>query len=236
MTSSKKSLIFRIKNKYRKIKAKRDSEKGFNHKEGWSKEKVQDYWKNEANKDENNPKTYIDAQNNRAEYFFELIKNKLNLKINEPILELGTNAGKVLNHLFSQGFQNITGIEINSNAINIMKKEYPNAHNNSNIINASLEDSLPQFKDNSFSLVFSIYVLFTIHPENNFIFEHIARISKKFIITIEAEDMVTKRCYPRNMKKIFEKLGFKEIFFEMTEGKIDNYPNLHCRIFKKISS
>lgn len=222
----------RIKNKIKNIKAKRNVSKGRGHNEGCDRLTIQEYWREKSNNTANDPETYIRAENNRAEYLYNLIKN-LDLKSTDPILEIGMSSGKVLSHIYVRDYHNLTGIEINPKAIDFMKKEFPKVWKSSTIINASLEDSLPNLADNEFSLVYSMIVLAMVHPESNFILDHIARISKKYIITIEAENTVTKRHYPRDYKKIFEKRGFKQIFFEMTESKIKNYPNYHCRIFEK---
>ncbi len=222
----------RIKNKFKKIKARKKVAEGKIHHKGWKKDQLQEYWRKQSKNDENDPEGYIHAENNRAEYLLDLIK-KLELEPEESILELGMSSGKVFSHIYNNGYHNLTGIEINSEAIEIMKKAFPKVAKNTELIKLSLEDALPSIPDGKFSLVYSMAVLESVHPESNFIFEHIARISKKYIITIETEFSVSPRHYPRDYKKIFKNLGFNQRFFEMTEGKIKNYPNHHCRVFEK---
>jgi len=44
---------------------------------------------------------------------------------NGKILEIGCNVGRNLNHLYENGFKQLTGIEISENAINALKRMYP---------------------------------------------------------------------------------------------------------------
>lgn len=232
----KSGIILRIKNKLRLIKAKGKISKGITPESGWTISETQEYWKVKANQeeDDNRPENYANSPSNeiRAKFFLNKLKN-LQIKKEEPILELGTNAGYVMSFLYNNGYRNITGIEINSNALKTMKEKFPDGYNNCNLINDSLEVALPKLTDNSFSLVYSMGVLMHIHPKSNFIFDHIARVSNKYIITIEGEMMLSSRHFPRNYKDIFEKRGFKQTSFEMTENKIPDYANLHYRIFSK---
>ena len=234
---TEKGLATRIKNKIKLIKARKDVQKGKSHDIGWDLQTAHSYWSRQVNVDEDNkPSSYADFPVNkiRAEYIYGII-SRLQLTQEEPILELGTNAGFVLSYIYEKGHHHLTGIEINPEAVNLFKKTFPTVYAGTNIINKSLENVLPNMKDNAFSLVYSMGVLMHIHPSSNFILKHIARISSKYIITMEGETMVTPRHYPREYKKIFEELGFKEIFFEMTARKIPGYANLHCRVFQKIS-
>ena len=57
---------------------------------------------------------------------FEL--QKLNMKKNVKILEIGCNAGKNLEFLRRNGYTNLTGIDINKHAFDYMKKVYPSLH------------------------------------------------------------------------------------------------------------
>lgn len=232
-----KGIVTRFKNKIKFIRARKDVEKGKNHVEGWDLKTAHSYWSKQANVDEdNNPSSYANFSGNkiRADYIYQLISG-LKLNRDEPILELGTNSGFVLSYIYEKGYTALSGIEINSEAVNLFKNAFPKAFAESKIINNNLENVLPNMQDNTFSLVYSMGVLMHVHPSSNFIFKHIARISSKYIITMEGETMVTPRHYPRDYKKIFEGLGFKEIFFEMTAEKIPGYANLHCRVFQKIS-
>src|SRR5437899_7519945 len=114
-----------------------------------------------------------------------------NISNSSPVLELLCGSGKGMSYFYDNGYRNLTGIEINPVAINIMKKTFPEVYRGSTIINGTLEDALVKMKEQSFSLTYSVYVLSTVHPKSNFIFEHIARITKNYIITLEAENTLS---------------------------------------------
>ncbi len=233
-----KTLASRLLNKIKLIKARNKVAKGESHDIGWSLSTVHDYWQEKANYDDNSPSKYADynvTTQRRAEYLYQII-NQLGLCGDDAILELGTNVGVVFSYLYDKGYHNLTGIEINPSAVALMKTTFPTMYANSKIITGTFEETLPVCSDNTYSVVYSIAVLMHVHPSSNFIFQHIARIAKNYIVTIEGENVISPKHFPRNYKDIFEKLGFKQVFFEMTEGKIPNYPNLHCRVFAKVPS
>ncbi|MDP2943351.1 MAG: class I SAM-dependent methyltransferase, partial [Candidatus Omnitrophota bacterium] len=129
----------------------------------------------------------------------------------QKVLEIGCNVGRNLNELFLSGFYDLSGVEISKNAVEMMRKAYPDMAGKIKIYNGAVESFIEDFKDNSFDLVFTMAVLEHIPTESEFIFSHMARIAKKNLITIEDERGLSWRHFPRNYKKIFEKLGLKQI-------------------------
>ena len=70
-------------------------------------------------------------------------------------------------------------------------------------------------------------VLMHVHNDSDWVFEHIARISKKKLIIIEHEKIKSKKVFLRNYKNIFEKFGLREIkSFYLKDKYI-------CRIFTR---
>src|SRR6185436_262364 len=59
----------------------------------------------------------------RSEFFFSFFKKYA--KPQDRVLEIGSNVGRNLNHLFLQGFKNLEGIEISQQAVDAMKETYP---------------------------------------------------------------------------------------------------------------
>ena len=91
------------------------------------------------------------------------------------------------------------------------------------IHNQAIEDVIKGFKDDAFDVVFTMAILQHIHPKSEWIFSEIVRITKSFLIIREAEGYISWRHFPRNYKKIFERLGMKQIEAYNSE-----------RIFKKV--
>jgi len=127
------------------------------------------------------------------------------------ILEPGCNVGRNLNYLFKCGFTNLEGIELSKDALELLKKSYPEMARHITIHDRSIEEIITSFKDNAFDIVYTMAVLQHIHPASEWVFSEIVRITNSFLITMEGEDYVSWRHFPRNYKKIFESLGMKQV-------------------------
>lgn len=123
----------------------------------------------------------------------------------ETILEVGCNVGRNLAVLRSCGYRQLTGVEINPNALSAMQTFFPVTAREARLFNGSLENVLPTLPDKSQSLVFAMAVLEHIHPDSeDLVFNEMVRVAKRFILTIEDEDSLLPRHFPRNYARIFE--------------------------------
>jgi SAM-dependent methyltransferase len=153
-----------------------------------SRNELLQYWR--CPNDENVPSFYI-SPTERSELLLQFIKKYSNHQV--KILEIGCNVGRNLNFLFSAGYKKLAGIEISREAIDLMKKTYPEMAKSIKIYNSPVEDIIKNFKDNDFDLIFTMATLEHIHPDSEFIFPEIVRITKKYLITIEDEKGVSPR-------------------------------------------
>ncbi len=95
------------------------------------------------------------------------------------ILELGCNVGSIIRILDSMGFTNVTGIDVNSKAIEIISKAHPHYK----FINCSIEDYIPYVRHD---LVYTSGVLIHQNPTDlPAITEKMERWSKKWIFGFE---------------------------------------------------
>ncbi len=192
-----------------------------------SKEEIHKYW-TVPNDGNNAPSIYSGVGNTADKASNErtanLVKIVEDLGIKEPrILEVGCNAGRNLNGLFEAGFRKITAIEISQDAIDQMKKDFPQAYSNSELHCGPAEEILPKFENNSFDVVFTMAVLQHIHSDSiNEITKEICRVSNSYLLINEAETYASWRHFPRSYRTIFSKLGAK--FIKRNRG---------TRIFKK---
>jgi len=178
---------------------------------------IHDFWKDPYQK--NSPKNYL-----KGEEKSKFLAGLIDIPKDSKILEIGCNVGRNLNYLSKAGFTNLTGVEISKKAVELAKIYYPDLK----ILNSSIEDIIKDL--NEFDLVFVMAVLEHIHPDSEWIFPEVARISK-MLITIEDERSMSHRHFPRNYKDIFEpKLKqIKEI-----NGIEELDKNFIARIFIKI--
>tara|TARA_B100000989_G_C19504362_1_gene455798 strand:+ start:720 stop:1403 length:684 start_codon:yes stop_codon:yes gene_type:complete len=202
----KNTLLNKIKDMIHDLRIRRAiyHDKNINHRN------VQDthaYWK-QPDDGHNNPKWYTEspAGKKRSEHLVQIINS---LEIENPrILEIGTNAGRNLNALYANGYKDLSGIEISSDAVEQMQTTYPDLFNSAQIFNESVEDAVKKIPDDTYDIVFTMAVLQHIHSDSiNGILDQIMLKSSKYILIHEVEDHVGWRHFPRNYKKEFKVRG-----------------------------
>ncbi len=134
------------------------------------------------------------------------------LEKDSKILEIGCNAGRSLNYLYSLGYRDLTGIEIGAEAENIMKEYFPETYKSTRYIVGHAYDEIRRLPSDRFDLVFCRAVMMNISPRWNKIFKEMSRISKGFILMMEREGSYT--AYPRDFEKMFKKVGQKQIVYK----------------------
>ena len=150
------------------------------------------------------------------------------------ILELGCSSGRHLSYLREQGFEDLTGVELNGDAFDVMAEVYPDLAASGTFYHDAIEDVVRGFDDDRFDAVYSVETLQHIHPDADWVFEELVRITDGLLITVENENegkltggsdgdvnYVTDDVplYYRDWNRVFTELGFTEI--EATVGKRD---------------
>ena len=174
-----------------------------------------------------NPSNYLHGSE-RSEYLVSLVKQYI--KSDASILELGCNVGRNLNHLWKSGYSNLSGVEINPDALKLMKRNFPDMQ----VITyeGSIEDRIKELGD--YDLVFTMAVLEHIHSDSEGVFSEIARKAKKYLITIEGEKKIESELhFPRNYKTIFEGLGLQQVYEKQLSQKEGLNTNFYARVFSR---
>lgn len=163
----------------------------------------------------------------------EIIANALDHYVTDDaaILELGCGSGRHLNHLLDQGFENLAGVDINDDSFAVMDDYYPRLAEIGTFYNESLERLLPEIDDDAFDVVYSVETLQHIHPDDEWVFDALTRVSGDLLITAENEGNSPTRgrgefdvsyvddefpLYHRNWKEIFTDLGLAQLLCEPT--------------------
>jgi len=165
------------------------------------------FWRGDPGK----PADYLAVNDGRSAKVVELMKR---CEINGPILELGCNCGRNLDALWQAGFRELSGIEINEDAVLSISEAYPEMATDSKIYNLPMEDALPALPTGSLEAVFSLAVLMHLSPRSEWVFDHIARVSSKFIITLEHEHYDGSYFFARNYAEVFKPRGFECVYEE----------------------
>ena len=183
-------------------------------------------WKDQSSEDNFGPMQYIDIDPNRmAEYFSDIQRI---LKPDAKILEVGAMAGRNLEYFRRNGFSNFTAIEINLNAEDVFKDNFPKTYATTNFLEGDGPKVIKSLKDKEMELVMTIGCLQNIAHDTG-IFDQIARVSSKYILVKEPDltkhniDIKkSKRQLGQNhyhdYESIFEKLGFEPILKKIIPG------------------
>jgi len=137
--------------------------------------------------------------------FLEDVFSEYKIPKDAKILEIGSGLGRNLKWLEIKGYTNLTGID---------KKD-----------GSAIEDVF----EKEYDVIFTMSCLFLIPEENEWVFEKIARMTNKWLITIEGETTKGNGVIGRDYSKIFVPLGFEQI---QHRGNVFNRYG-HLRVFKK---
>lgn len=119
----------------------------------------------------------------------EVVRRILERRIDKrgPVLELGCSSGRHLSHLLEHGFDDLAGIEVNDDAYDVMADTYPDLAAEGTFYLAAIEDVVDDFDDDQFSAVYSVQTLQHVHPDAEWIFDELVRVTGDLLVTVENE-------------------------------------------------
>lgn len=123
------------------------------------------------------------------------------------IIEIGSGPGRNLAYLFDAGWERVEGVEINPNAVALMRERYPHLADQMVHVGPA-EDVLLGLPSDGYDLVFTMAVLEHIHPASSIVFDQMARIARE-ILAIEPRGHASKRQYPHDVPGLFTSRGFE---------------------------
>ena len=150
------------------------------------------------------------------------------------VLEIGCSSGRHLAHLHDGGFENLHGIEINAEAIETLREEYPGLAADAEFHVGDAAELLPAFEDGAFEAVYTVETLQHIHPDDaDEVFDEVARVAGDLLITVENESArgaggddadvsyVNDEfpLYHRDWKEIFQQRGFAQLLSESSKRR-----------------
>lgn len=107
------------------------------------------------------------------------------------ILEVGSSAGRHLAHLERAGFHDLTGIEVNDDAVRVMRETYPDLARVATIHTARVESVIREMATDAFDAVFAVETLQHLPPDATWVFAELARVTSDLLVTVENEGSVT---------------------------------------------
>jgi 2-polyprenyl-3-methyl-5-hydroxy-6-metoxy-1,4-benzoquinol methylase len=147
------------------------------------------------------------------------------------VLEVGCSSGRHLESLRRAGYENLTGIDLNPDAFEVMDERYPRLAETGTFHTGAVEDLLPELDDGSFDVVYSVETLQHVHPDDEWVFAELVRVTDDFLVTAENEGNSPQRgrgeetvsyvndefpLFHRNWKAVFTGLGLAQLLVEPT--------------------
>lgn len=141
------------------------------------------------------------------------------------VLELGCSSGRHLAFLAANGNRDLAGIDINPEAIGVLRETYPALAEAGTFYVDAIEDRVPAFEAGEFDVVFSVETLQHLPRDDVSVIDAVARITDELLITVERErenipeDVGQKVTYVndefplyyRDWDSIFEDRGFTQV-------------------------
>jgi SAM-dependent methyltransferase len=141
------------------------------------------------------------------------------------LLEVGCSSGRHLAHLHDHGYEDLTGVDINEDSISVMADTYPSLAESGTVHASAIEEFVLDVDDDAFDVVYSVETLQHIHPDDEWVFDELARITSDLLVTIESEGENPEErptdetvqidgdfpLYLRNWKDVFTERGFEEL-------------------------
>jgi SAM-dependent methyltransferase len=110
-----------------------------------------------------------------------------------------------------------------------MADQYPTLAETGEFYTGAIEDVVPEFADDAFDAVYSVETLQHIHPDDEWVFEELARVTDDLLLTAENEGNSPDReqdavsyvddefpLYHRDWKAVFTGIGFAQLLCEPT--------------------
>jgi len=144
------------------------------------------------------------------------------------VLEVGCGVGRHLAELADAGFTHLTGVDVNAEALAVLEETYPSLADRGTFYAETIEESLPTVADSAFDAVYSVETLQHVHPETEWVFDEIARVTGEWLLTVENESgkygSVTHvdddiPLFYRDWGRVFGERGFEPV--AVTEGRRD---------------
>ena len=148
------------------------------------------------------------------------------------VLELGCSSGRHLKHLHDHGYGDLHGVDINDDAFDVMAEHYPRLAEGGSFRTGALEELLPEYPDDAVDVVYSVETLQHVHPDDEWVFDELVRVTGDLLVTAENEGNSPQRgrgevdvsrvegefpLYHRNWKDVFTDRGLAQLLREPTD-------------------
>lgn len=172
-----------------------------------SDSRMHEYWK-DPDDEVDQPENHLELER-ESRFLLDLLEPYLDPS--SHVMEIGCNVGRNLKYLYDAGYENLTGIELNDDAVALMAREYPAVYDAIDVYNEPVEEVITRLPDDSIDVTFTFALLAHIPIENEFVFDEIVRVTDGYVVTFENERTITFKQVPRNYLEVFAHRGCEQV-------------------------
>ncbi|MEF8773203.1 MAG: class I SAM-dependent methyltransferase [Halobacteriales archaeon] len=152
----------------------------------------------------------------------ELLVDRLDEHVgrNGSVLELGCSAGRHLARLRETGYEDLSGLDVNPEAFDVMARTYPELAARVDTHVGTIGDLLPSFATDRYDAIFAVETFQHLPPDEDDVFRELRRVAGELVITVEIEgdrdgdvtyvdDGIP--LYHRDWRAVLQPAGFEQI-------------------------
>lgn len=109
------------------------------------------------------------------------------------VLEVGCSSGRHLTHLREHGYEDLTGVELNGDAFDVMAETYPDLAEAGTFHHGAIEEVVDDLATDGFDAVYSVETLQHIHPDAEWVLAELCRVTADLLVTVENEGDADER-------------------------------------------
>lgn len=128
--------------------------------------------------------------NGTSEAVYAALERLLDGPEEPSVLELGCGSGRHLAHLHERGYRDLAGVDLNADAFEVMGDSYPKLAETVTFHHGAIEEVINGFDDDAFDAVFSVETLQHVHPDADWVFGELSRVTADLLVTAEIEQPV----------------------------------------------
>jgi len=177
------------------------------------------------------PEKYVGPVD-RSELLSELLEPHVSLP--RDVLEVGFGAGANLARLYADGFRDLHTVELNPEMVTTFERHYPAVAEATDLRRGPVERELPRMASDGVDATATVAVLAHLHPDSEFVFDQLVRVTADVLVTIENERTRDPLFVPRNYRTVFESRGCEQVAFvgaDAIDDRTKLSDNCRARVF-----
>jgi SAM-dependent methyltransferase len=150
------------------------------------------------------------------------------------VLEVGCGAGANLARLYADGYRELHAVELSPEMVTTSERHYPAVAEATDLRRGPIERELPRMASDGVDATAAVAVLAHLHPDSEFVFDELVRVTADVLVTIENERTRDPLFVPWNYRTVFESRGCEQVAFvgaDAIDDRTELSDNCRTRVF-----